>query len=70
MTSEVLDARANEGGANFWTAPRTPGQEARQSQLALVGNATDLWKDARADATATLENLLCALPAWAYGAGR
>ena len=27
-------------GANFWTAPRSPADEARQSQLALVGNTS------------------------------
>ena len=54
--------RVDESGANFWTAPRSPADEARQSQLALVGDASDGWQQARADATATLEQLLCSPP--------
>jgi len=53
-------------GANFWTAPHSPADEARQSQLALVGNASDGWRQARADATATLERLLCTPPRLSY----
>lgn len=48
----------DEHGANFWTA----GTDARQAQLALVGNASDGWRRARADASAMLEQLLCAPP--------
>lgn len=58
----------DEHGANFWTPPRTSRDEARQSQLALVGDASNGWQDARADATATLEGLLCSLPAAARAA--
>ena len=36
--------------------------EARQSQLALVGNASDGWRQARADASDALDELLCATP--------
>ena len=54
-----VDAR----GANFWTPPSDPSAERRQSQLTLVGNATDGWRAARADASRALEDLLCATPA-------
>ena len=57
--------RADENGANFWTPPATPADESRQSQLALVGNATNHWKDARAAAGVTLDQLLCTPPRWA-----
>lgn len=55
---------ANAVGANFWKAPQSTADEARQSQLALVGNASDSWRIARADAGRTLDDLLCAVPAW------
>ena len=50
---------ADERGANFWT----PGTDARQSHLVLVGNASDGWRHARADASAALDELLCSPPA-------
>ena len=55
--------RADEHGANFWTPPATPAVERRQSQLALVGNASLGWEAERADASATLDRLLCTPPA-------
>lgn len=56
--------RVDEHGANFWTPPATPADEARQSQLALV-DATDntTWMLARADASNALDELLCSPPA-------
>ena len=65
-TSEVdigFHNRLTQGGANFWTRPRADASdEARQSQLALVGNASDGWRQARADASDALDELLCATP--------
>lgn len=52
----------DERGANRWTPPATPADEARQSQLTLVGNAADGWRRARADAGRTLDALLCTPP--------
>lgn len=59
----------DDSGANFWTPPATPAEEARQSQLALVGNVTDGWRQAREDAGNTLDQLLCKLPANGPGRG-